>query len=84
MLTFVRVLEEAKTIEFRIRRGPAWGMPLIAALLICHVGAVVSAFGSSTAILAAPIPWLAMTGPVSQSSLPPPAEPAKKEFSHEQ
>ncbi len=32
------------------------GMPLLAALLICYIGAVVSAFASSTAILAALIP----------------------------
>ena len=31
-------------------------MPLLAALLICYIGAIVSAFASSTAILAALIP----------------------------
>ncbi len=35
---------------------PHLGMPLLAALLICYIGAVVSAFASSTAILAALIP----------------------------
>ena len=31
-------------------------MPLLAALLICYIGAIVSAFASSTAILGGPIP----------------------------
>ena len=56
MLTFVGVLEEAGTIEFVSAGVSALGMPLIAALLICYIGAVVSAFASSTAILAALIP----------------------------
>jgi di/tricarboxylate transporter len=56
MLTFVGVLEEAGTIEFVSNGVSNLGMPLIAALLICYIGAVVSAFASSTAILAALIP----------------------------
>ncbi|MDH6238348.1 SLC13 family permease [Cryobacterium sp. CG_9.6] len=56
MLTFVGVLEEAGTIEFVSNGVAALGMPLLAALLICYIGAVVSAFASSTAILAALIP----------------------------
>ena len=56
MLTFVGVLEEAGTIKFVSDGVAQLGMPLLAALLICYVGAVVSAFASSTAILAALIP----------------------------
>jgi di/tricarboxylate transporter len=56
MLTFVGVLEEAGTIKFVSSGVAGMGMPLLAALLICYIGAVVSAFASSTAILAALIP----------------------------
>lgn len=56
MLTFVGVLEEAGTIKFVSDGVAHLGMPLLAALLICYIGAVVSAFASSTAILAALIP----------------------------
>ena len=56
MLTFVGVLEEAGTIRFVSDGVAQLGMPLLAALLICYIGAVVSAFASSTAILAALIP----------------------------
>ena len=56
MLTFVGVLEEAGTIKFVSSGVAGMGMPLLAALIICFIGAVVSAFASSTAILAALIP----------------------------
>jgi di/tricarboxylate transporter len=56
MLTFVGVLEEAGTIQFVSDGVANLGMPLLAALLICYIGAIVSAFASSTAILAALIP----------------------------
>ncbi|MCI9869221.1 SLC13 family permease [Arthrobacter humicola] len=56
MLTFVGVLEEAGTIAFVSGGVADLGMPLLAALLICYIGALVSAFASSTAILAALIP----------------------------
>lgn len=56
MLTFVGVLEEAGTIEYVSNSVASLGAPLLAALLICYIGAVVSAFASSTAILAALIP----------------------------
>ncbi|TFB73725.1 hypothetical protein E3O06_07810 [Cryobacterium glaciale] len=56
MLTFVGVLEEVGTIEYVSEAVANLGMPLLAALLICYIGAVVSAFASSTAILAALIP----------------------------
>ncbi len=56
MLTFVGVLEEAGTIKFVSDGVANLGMPLLAALLICYIGGIVSAFASSTAILAALIP----------------------------
>jgi di/tricarboxylate transporter len=56
MLTFVGVLEEAGTIKFVSDGVAHMGMPLLAALLICYIGGIVSAFASSTAILAALIP----------------------------
>ena len=56
MLTFVGVLEEAGTIKYVSDAVANLGMPLLAALLICYIGAIVSAFASSTAILAALIP----------------------------
>lgn len=56
MLTFVGVLEEAGTIKFVSSSVAGLGMPLLAALLICYIGGIVSAFASSTAILAALIP----------------------------
>ena len=56
MLTFVGVLQEAGTIEYVSNGVAGMGLPLLAALLICYIGAVVSAFASSTAILAALIP----------------------------
>ena len=56
MLTFVGVLEEAGTIDWASQSVSNLGMPLIAALVICYIGAIVSAFASSTAILAALIP----------------------------
>jgi len=56
MLTFVGVLEKAGTIEYVSDGVANLGLPLLAALLICYIGAVVSAFASSTAILAAIIP----------------------------
>lgn len=56
MLTFVGVLEEAGTIKFVSSGVANLGMPLLAALLICYIGGIVSAFASSTAILAALIP----------------------------
>ncbi|MFC7402730.1 SLC13 family permease [Citricoccus sp. GCM10030269] len=56
MLTFVGVLQEAGTIDYVSDGVANLGIPLLAALLICYIGAVVSAFASSTAILAALIP----------------------------
>jgi di/tricarboxylate transporter len=56
MLTFVGVLQAAGTIEYVSEGVANIGVPLIVALLICYIGAVVSAFASSTAIIAVLIP----------------------------
>jgi di/tricarboxylate transporter len=54
--TYVNLMEENGTIDFLGQGVAAIGMPVIAALLICFIGAVVSAFASTTGILAALIP----------------------------
>lgn len=72
MLTFVGVLQEAGTIDYVSDGVAGLGVPLVAALLICYIGAVVSAFASSTAILAALIPLAVpflMTGQIGAAGL---------------
>lgn len=72
MLTFVGVLQEAGTIEYVSDGVASLGVPLLAALLICYIGAVVSAFASSTAILAALIPLAVpflMSGDIAAAGL---------------
>ena len=56
VLTFVGVLQEAGTVEYVGNAVAGLGMPLLVALLLCYIGAIVSAFASSTAILGATIP----------------------------
>ena len=51
VLTFVFVLQEAGTIEYVGEGVTALGSPLLVALLLAYIGAVVSAFASSTAII---------------------------------
>ncbi|MBN9738007.1 MULTISPECIES: SLC13 family permease [unclassified Pseudonocardia] len=56
IVTYVALLERTGTID-RLGAGVAGiGAPLLAALLICLIGAVVSAFASTTGILGALIP----------------------------
>jgi di/tricarboxylate transporter len=54
--TYVNLMEENGTIDVLGEGVAAIGSPVIAALLICFIGAVVSAFASTTGILAALIP----------------------------
>jgi di/tricarboxylate transporter len=54
--TYVSLMEENGTIDFLGQGVAAIGLPVVAALLICFIGAVVSAFASTTGILAALIP----------------------------
>jgi di/tricarboxylate transporter len=56
VLTYVGVLEEAGTIDYISSAIAGLGMPLLAALLICYLGGVASAFASSVAILGVMIP----------------------------
>jgi di/tricarboxylate transporter len=56
VLTFVGVLQEAGTVEYVGNAVAGLGLPLLVALLLCYIGAIVSAFASSTAILGATIP----------------------------
>jgi di/tricarboxylate transporter len=56
VLTYVGVLQEAGTIDYISGAISGLGAPLIAALLICYLGGVASAFASSVAILGVMIP----------------------------
>jgi di/tricarboxylate transporter len=56
VLTYIAVLEEIGTIDYAGNAVASVGWPLLAALLICYVGAIVSAFASSIAVLGATIP----------------------------
>jgi di/tricarboxylate transporter len=56
VLTFVGVLQEAGTVEYVGDSVASIGIPLLVALLLCYIGAIVSAFASSTAILGVTIP----------------------------
>lgn len=56
VLTYVAVLQEAGTIDYVGRGVAGLGVPLLAAVLLCYIGGVVSAFASSTAILGVTIP----------------------------
>lgn len=56
VITYVGVLTEAGTIPFVSSGITAIGAPLLAALLLCYLGGVLSAFASSVAILGVAIP----------------------------
>jgi di/tricarboxylate transporter len=56
VLTYVGVLEAAGTIDYISNAIAGLGAPLLAALLICYLGGVASAFASSVAILGVMIP----------------------------
>ncbi|OXM73923.1 MULTISPECIES: SLC13 family permease [Amycolatopsis] len=56
VLTYVGVLQEMGTIEWAGEGVGGIGAPLIAALLLCYIGAIVSAFASSVGIMGALIP----------------------------
>src|SRR5688500_1999701 len=55
VLTYVFVLQEAGTIDYVGEAVTGIGAPLLVALLLCYIGAVVSAFASSVAIIAVAI-----------------------------
>jgi di/tricarboxylate transporter len=56
IVMYVGLLETLGTIDWLGEQVASIGAPLLAALLICYVGGVVSAFASTTGILAALIP----------------------------
>ncbi|MFC7344845.1 SLC13 family permease [Saccharopolyspora griseoalba] len=56
VLTFVGVLKSMGTIDYAGNSVAGIGMPLLAAVLLCYVGALVSAVASSTALMGALIP----------------------------
>lgn len=56
VLTYVGVLDEMGTIAYAGNAVTDIGIPLLAALLLCYVGAIISAFASSVGIMGALIP----------------------------
>ncbi|MFE6892600.1 SLC13 family permease [Streptomyces sp. NPDC057694] len=56
VLTYVGVLDEMGTITWAGDAVSGIGAPLLAALLLCYIGAIVSAFASSVGIMGALIP----------------------------
>ncbi|QUH02723.1 hypothetical protein HUO13_19650 [Saccharopolyspora erythraea] len=56
VLTYVSVLQEMGTIDYVGNAVAAVGIPLLAALLLCYIGGVVSAFASSVGLMGALIP----------------------------
>ncbi|WP_158850327.1 SLC13 family permease [Saccharothrix deserti] len=56
VLTYVGVLQEMGTIDYAGNAVGNVGIPLVAALLLCYIGAIVSAFASSVGIMGALIP----------------------------
>nr|WP_239091921.1 SLC13 family permease [Streptomyces sp. SID14478] len=56
VLTYVGVLDEMGTIKWAGDAVTDIGVPLLAALLLCYIGAIVSAFASSVGIIGALIP----------------------------
>lgn len=56
VLTYVSVLQTIGTVDFVSNAVASIGVPLLSALLLCYIGAVVSAFASSTGLLGALIP----------------------------
>lgn len=56
MLTYVSVLEKAGTIDYVSGTVTGLGAPLLAALLLCFIGGIASAFASSVAILGVAVP----------------------------
>ena len=56
VLTYVGVLDEMGTIKWAGEGVGGIGVPLLAAVLLCYIGAIVSAFASSVGIMGALIP----------------------------
>ncbi len=56
VLTYVAVLQEMGTIDYVGNAVTEVGVPLLAALLLCYIGGIVSAFASSVGLMGALIP----------------------------
>jgi di/tricarboxylate transporter len=56
VLTYVAVLQKVGTIDYVGNAVSTVGVPLLAALLLCYIGGVVSAFASSVGLMGALIP----------------------------
>jgi len=56
IVTYVGLMQRIGTIDWLGQQVAGIGVPLLAALVICFIGAAVSAFASTTGILAALIP----------------------------
>ena len=56
IVTYVNLMQDIGTVDFLGNQVAAIGVPLLAALVICYIGAAVSAFASTTGILGALIP----------------------------
>jgi di/tricarboxylate transporter len=56
IVTYVNLMQEIGTVDFMGNQVAQIGIPLLAALVICYIGAAVSAFASTTGILGALIP----------------------------
>jgi di/tricarboxylate transporter len=56
VLTYVAVLQEIGTIDYVGNAVSGVGIPLLAALLLCYIGGIVSAFASSVGLMGALIP----------------------------
>lgn len=60
VLTYINVLQTAGTVEFTSAGIAAMGLPLVAALLLCYLGGIVSALASSIGTIGVA---LAIAGP---------------------
>lgn len=56
VITYIGVLQESGAVEYVGHGVSSLAMPIIAALLLCYVGGIVSAFASSVGVLGATIP----------------------------
>lgn len=56
VLTYVGVLKEIGTIDYVGHAVAGVGLPLLAAVLLCYIGGIVSAFASSVGLMGALIP----------------------------
>ncbi|AZI60240.1 DeoR family transcriptional regulator [Rhodococcus qingshengii] len=72
IVTYVALLQNQNTVQWLGNSVAHVGIPLLAAFLICLIGAIVSAFASTTGILGALIPLaipFLMTGQVNATGL---------------